>query len=166
MTIGSRKEPMTKIKIFIVFSVRSFYLSVVTRSIRTDKLVFYAVLFQGNLKKSRVLIIRRVRLPLNELRAVIGLDTLNLKWKIFQHVVKKKCAAMGAVFFKYLHITEPRVFINGSILVQTQARISKTRTRDKLNIDLDPLAGVLHLFIRTIILLRIRQLNRDKANAL
>ena len=67
----------------------------------------------------------------------------------FHHILKKYCRGIGVVFFKGFHITEPREFIDSSILVEvcTFNFTNQTGGRNVFDVDLYTLAGVEHLLI-------------------
>ena len=70
-------ERMRRIEIFIVFAVRSFYFTVMSRSVRFDEFVLYATLFETRLKQCGLVSIGRK--PVCELGSVIRLYALYLK---------------------------------------------------------------------------------------
>ena len=69
--------------------------------------------------------------------------------EIIYKVIYKEGRGIGAVFPKSLHKTPSGILINRSILIEMLAfgLIYKTDGRDKFNINLDTLSGILHLLI-------------------
>lgn len=87
---------------------------------------------------------------LGEFLAIIGLDALNLERDAFEHMFQKYRGGVGTVFLKGLKITESGIFINDGILIKLLAfgLAHDTSIWNKFDVDLHPLAGMLHLFIR------------------
>lgn len=71
------------------------------------------------------------------------------------------------MFFKCFKKAEPTVFVNGGILIELfPLRLShKAGRRDEFNINLNTLAGILHLLIRLGNILGIWQFDRHLATS-
>ena len=69
------------------------------------------------------------------------------------------------MFFECLQVAKTAVLINCSVLVEFLPRsiANKAGRGDKFNVDLDALAGILHLLVRLGNILGIWQLDRHLA---
>lgn len=88
--------------------------------------------------------------PVGKLRSVIRLDTLDVQRESLYQVLHKQCGRIGAVFLKSFHKTPSRILINGSVLEEllpNDLAVFETGGRDKFDIHLDTLTGILHLLI-------------------
>lgn len=102
---------------------------------------------QGNLKESRIGFVCWITFPLYELGAVVSLDAFNREREALDQAVKKKRSCVRTVFLVNLTIPEPGKLVNGSKLIEPEIRICNARPRDELYINLNTLAGILHLLI-------------------
>ena len=95
---------MGSVEIFIIFSVRTFDFSVVSRCIWFDEFVTYATLFEARLEQCgrRML---RVAEPFCKLGSVVCLNTFYPERKSFNQMFKKYGRAIGTVFLKCFKIT-------------------------------------------------------------
>ena len=78
LKIIKRVEFVSGIKIFIVFAVGTFYLTVMARGERTDQFVGNLSLFERTLKERKITG-RRAAETLGKFKAIISLNTIHSK---------------------------------------------------------------------------------------
>ena len=86
--ILKRIKSVSGVKIFVIFSVGTLYLAVMSWRVGFDELVSYPTLFEARLKQCGSGIFR-VSEPLGKFHSVIGLNTFNRKFKGFEHMLQK-----------------------------------------------------------------------------
>ena len=136
----------------------ALHFAVVTWGIGTDELVADTQLFQFQLKE-RGFIGALWQEAVGKLGAVVGLDTFDEVRELFHDMAQEDGRGIGAVFLKRLNIPKPAVFVQEGILKPLCGRllIHNTSLRDKFHIDLNTLAGILHLLIGFRDILGVRQ---------
>ena len=86
-----------------------------------------------------------------KLRPVICLDTLYRTGKRLYKMINEQGRGIGAMLLEGLNKTPAGVFINSSILKElftNYLAVFQAGRRDKFNIYLNPLSGIVHLFVR------------------
>lgn len=149
LKIGKRIELVRSVKLLVILAMAAFDLTVVSWSIGPNKLVANAELGEGGFKERRLVLFTSNE-TISEFRAVIGLDALNEEWKLLSTVADELGRGIGAVFLKGFEVTETAELVEESVLVKTALFGSlphKAGCRHELHVDLDALAGILHLFI-------------------
>lgn len=156
------KEAVRSIEFFIVFPVAALDFPVVSRGVWLDQLVSDSKLRQSLLKESWLRILPSNK-AIGEFSAIVSLDALNSIRETFYAMLNKQRRRIGAFLWESLQVTKTAVLINESILIPLGwfCLPNDASLRDKFDIDLDPLAGILHLLIRFgCIFLWIRQFLR------
>ena len=147
--IKKRIKFMRSIEVFVIFSVRTFYLAIMARSKRLDELVPDAESVQLTLKQVRH---RRLigKESLGKFSAIVGLDTEDLKRSGFDQVFQKDGRRIRAVLLKGFQIAPAGKFIDCSVLVKLLAFCVSNDTDfwNKLHINLNSFTRKVHLFIR------------------
>lgn len=150
-------EGMLVIESLLVFTVAAFYLAVMTWRIRPDKLMSDPQLLQRRFKKSWL--VSGCRKPVGKFQTIIGLNALHrnaLPGKFQNNLLQKICGRKGALLWISAQNAIAGKLINSGVLIQPQFWVCDTFSGYYLNVDLDPLAGMRHLFIRLgCILLRL-----------
>lgn len=164
--ILKRIKCMSGIKSLVIFTMTALYLSIMSGCKGADQFMPDTQLLQANLKQGRFIRPTIRRETLCELLSIICLYAFNGEWENFYQVFQKDLGGIGTVFLKSLHKTPAGVLINGGILIELAATcsIDKADRRDKFDIDLDTLSGMVHLLIGLWDVLRIRKM--DSHNAL
>ena len=90
---------MRSIEVFIIFSVRTLHLAVMTRCVRFDELVSYPTLFEASLKQCGSGL-PSVTKSFCKLCSVIGLYTLYREFKCLEHMLQKHRRGVCIMFFK------------------------------------------------------------------
>ncbi len=155
---------MGGIKAFIVLSMAPLNLAVMSWRVGTDQFVPDAVLFQMLLKKGGLVPVGSK--AVGKFIPVIGLDALNRAGKGSHEVVYKEGGRIGAVFLKSLNKTPSGILINSSILEEAfsgDPAVYKAGGRDKFDIYLNALFGMVHLLVRLGNIFRIGRMNRHHA---
>ena len=134
---------------------------------RTDKLVLNLSLFE-RARKERKIVWRRAAKALREFKTVVSLNALDGKtepFKMVEHMNEKLCRGICTVLFKGFKITISRKLIDSGILIEsfTFGCPHKASRRDKFDIYLYTLTGIIHLFIRFGDILGILWLDRHLA---
>lgn len=139
---------MRSIELLVIFTVATLHLAVVARCVGTDELVADAELFQFQLKEGRF-IGAFWQEAVGKLSAVVGLDTFNEIRELFHNMAQKNGGGIGAVLLKSLYIPESAVLIQEGILkpLRRLLLVHNTSLRNEFHIDLNTLAGILHLFV-------------------
>ena len=140
---------MGRIEVFVVFSVRSFYLTVVSWSVRSDQLVSYSFLFEVYLKERHIVWIFAAAKLLGKFKAIVGLYALHIERKCLEHMLKKNSGRISALFSESLYISEPGVLINSCVLIESLALgiAYDAGCRDDFYINLHSLPWIEHLLI-------------------
>lgn len=155
LEIGKGKELVGSVEVFIVLAVAAFDLAVVSGGIRSDEFVADAQLGQGRFKEGGQMLLASDK-AIGELGTIVGLNALNEEGEFFNTVSDKFGRRKGIVFRESLQITETAIFVKEGVLVEI-ASIFRSLVRglpnqaalgDEFDIDLDPLARILHLLIR------------------
>lgn len=91
--------------------------------------------------------------------AVVRLDTFNEIRELFHNMTQEDSRGIGAVFLKSFDIPKAVVLVQEGILKPLCGLrlVHNTRFRDKFHIDLNTLAGILHLLIGLGNVLGVRQ---------
>lgn len=146
MKILERKEFVGSIEVLVVLAMAAF--AVMPGSVWPDLLVADTQLSQSLFKQGEGLLLAVVHL-IEELKAIVGLHTLDGIRELFDNMPEKLRGRVGAVLLKCPQIPEAAVFINERVLIPLCAILLSDNTGlgDELHIDLYPLAGVLHLFV-------------------
>lgn len=110
---------MGGIKPFIVFSVTSFYFTIMSWSKGTDQFVLDAVLHKMNLKNGRFIRTTIGTKTFGEFLPIISLDTLNRTRKSLNQMLKEQSGRIRTVLLKGFYKPPSGKFINGSILIET-----------------------------------------------
>ena len=155
---------MSRIKTLIVFAVTTFYFPVVPWCKRLNQFMADSMFSEMPLKQSRLVMV--CCKPIREFRSVIRLDTLNGQGKGFYQMIRKLSGGVGIVLFKGLYKAPAGKLINGSILKKMFSNdftVLEADGRNKFHIDLDPLPGMIHLFIGLWDILWIVGMNRHEA---
>ena len=140
---------MSSIETLIALAVASFYLSIVSGSKRPDQFMFDPMLHQLDLKNGRLVRTAIRGESFGKLLPIVRLYALNRDWESLDQMCREKGGVIGALLLKRLHKPPSGILINRSILIEMLAfgLIYKTDGRDKFNINLDTLSGILHLLI-------------------
>ena len=143
-------ETVGSIKVFVVFSVRTFHFAVVPRSIGTDELMSYPQLFEARLKERKLSFLVFIK-GFDELHAVVRLDTLYLERKRLYEHFEKLHGRVCTLFLESSDKAEARIFVYGGVLVETlfhDLRIAcNTDGRDDFYVYLHPFSRIMHLLI-------------------
>ena len=131
--IFQRIELMRRVKIFVVLSVRSFYLSVMTWRVRFYQLMLYTILFQMLFKERGPAFFRSK--PVCKFRPVVRLDAFHTETEEFQHVLQEYRRAVCAVLLKRLDIAETAVLVYRRILIKPFPFRSSDETRFRHKFD-------------------------------
>lgn len=166
LEVGEGEELVGSVEVLVVFAVAALDLSIVPGSIRTDELVADAELRKGGFEKGG-----QGLLPGDEavgkLRAVIGLHALNGEREFVGTMVDELSRGKGAAFGEGFQVTEAAIFVNKGVLIEMPSVFlrfphglpDQTAFRDEFDVDLDPLAGILHLLVGLGDIFGIRQLH-------
>ena len=146
--IKKRVKFMRSIEIFVIFTVRTLYLAIVTWGERPDELVPNAEFCQLLLEQMRSGFVRCELL--RKLRAVVSLDTKNLKWSGFDQMLQKDGRRVRAVLLKGFQIAPAGELVDCCVLVEL---LSFCISNDadlwhELHINLNSFARKVHLFVR------------------
>ena len=155
---------MGRVEALIVLPVAAFHLPIVPGRIGTDQLVADAVLLQTFLKKSGFVPMGGE--PVREFGPVVCLDALDFSGKCLYQMIHKLGGRVGAVFFKSLYKTPSRILINGSVLeklLSDDLAVFEAGRRNEFDIHLDPLAGIVHLFVGFGDILWVRRMDGHDA---
>ncbi len=136
------------VKTFIILSMASLYLPIVTGRERTNDFMSYSMSFQMFLEECRLVPVRSK--TVGKFCPIICLDALNGERERFYQVIHKLCGRIGAMFLESFHETPPGILINSSILEKlfsNDSAVFETGGRDEFDIHLDTLTGILHLLI-------------------
>ena len=155
---------MGRVEALIVLPVAAFHLPIVPGRIGTDQLVADAVLLQTFLKKSGFVPMGGE--PVRELSPVVCLDALDFSGKCLYQMIHKLGGRVGAVFFKSLYKTPSGKLINGSVLeklLSDDLAVFEAGRRNEFDIHLDPLAGIVHLFVGFGDILWVRRMDGHDA---
>lgn len=139
---------MSCVKTLIILPMASLYLSVMTRRIGADHFMPDSMCFQMRLEESRFVSVRSK--AVGKFRSIIGLDALDGERERFYQVLHKLRGRIGVVFLKSFHKTPPGILVKGSVLEEllpNDLAVFETGGRDKFDIHLDTLTGILHLLI-------------------
>lgn len=150
LEVGERKELVGSVEIFIVFTVAALDLAIVSWSIGADELVVDAELGEGVFKEGRFALFT-LNKAIGKLRTVVSLNAFNEKREFFDTMADELGRGIGTVFQKGFEVTEATELIEESVLVKPALFSSlphKTGCGDELHVDLDALAGILHLLVR------------------
>lgn len=149
LEIGERIELVGGVELLIVLAVAALNLAIVPWSIGADELVADAELGEGGFKERRFVLFTSNE-TISEFRAIIGLDALKEEGKLLGTVADEQGRGIGAVFPKGFEVAETAELVEESILVKPTLLGGlpyKAGCRNELHIDLDALAGILHLFV-------------------
>lgn len=140
---------MGGIEPFIILPVAALHLPVVSGRIGADHFMPYPMFLQTFLEKGWFIPVRGK--TVGELRAIVGLDTLDPAGKRLDKVFYKLRGRIGAVFLKSFYKAPSGVLINGGILEELfsdHLAVFQTDRGDKFDIYLDTLSRIIHLLIR------------------
>lgn len=140
---------MCGIETLVIFSVTSLHLSVVPWSKWSNLLVLNAMHSQASLKSCQVR--RGIGYEaFCEFQSVVCLDALNRKRKGLQQMLWKDSGCVGVMLIKGLHKTPSGGFIDRCVPVEflTFRFVNQTDCRNIFYINLEPRAGIEHLFIQ------------------
>lgn len=147
---------MGRIETLIILPMAALHLSVMPWGKRTDEFVTYPVHFQMFLEKSGLLPVSGK--SVGKFSSIIGLNAFDRTRKGFYQMFYKLGGRIGAVLLKCLYETPTGVLVNSCILKKLfsdHLGVFQTGRRDKFHIDLNPLSGMIHLFIGFRDVLRI-----------
>ena len=133
---------------FIVLPVAAFHLPIVTGSLGPNDFVADPVHFQVFLEKGGFFPMGGK--AVGKFRPVVCLDAFNGAGKSLHEVIYKLSGRIGIVLLKRLHETPTGEFINGRVLKELFSdylTVFQTGGRNKFYIYLNPLSGIIHLFI-------------------
>ena len=159
---------MSGIEPFIILSVTSFDLTVVSRGVGLYKLMTDAVSFELLFKQGGRIGAFESGKPLCEFRTVVGLNTFHLKRGGLKEHVEEPGGSIGVVFVEGLDKTPTGTFVYGGVLIELftyDPRVLKADGRDIFNIDLNALTGVGHSLIRLRDILGVGRLYRSHMKA-
>lgn len=140
---------MGSVKFLVIFSVAALHLAVVPGCIRANQFVADAKMVQLQLKHGR-LFTSFWQKSVGELSAIVRLYAFNQIGKALDNMAKEHCGRIGAVFLKSLKIAKAAVFVQKGILEPLCWLLlaHDAGLRNKLDVNLYSLAGILHLLIR------------------
>ena len=152
------KKLMRSIEVFVVLAMTALDLTIVSGSIGLDELVPDAQLSQSLLKESGNVSFRVIE-PVSKLRTIICLNTRNGVGETLHTVLDELRRGVGTVFLEGLQIAKPGVFIDEGILVELLVCgiAHQAALGHELDVDLDSLAWIGHLFVRLGNVFGIRQ---------
>ena len=107
LEIIKRIKGMGSVEVFVILTVRAFYLTVMAWSERTDQLMFNLKLLKRTLKECKIAWYRAGE-ALGEFKAVVGLNTFDRETalsEVFQHIKQKLSGGIGTILLKSLKIT-------------------------------------------------------------
>ena len=138
------------VEAFLVFSVASFNLTVVTGRLGADLLVLDVQQAQSFFEFGQVsgFVITEA---IGEFEAVVGLNTFHFDAFSLELIDNPKQELVGRISGLFRVSTKDSVsgvFINGSVLEQSKLGVSNTFAWNDFYIDLDPFSGMCHLLIR------------------
>lgn len=133
---------------FVVLPVAALHFAVMPRRVRADELMGDAVPLQMLLEQRGLIPVSRE--TVRELRPVICLDTLDTAGECLYQVFEEPGGGISALLSKGFHKAPAGIFIDRGILIEMLpfCSVHKTYGGYKLNIHLDTLSGIEHLFIR------------------
>lgn len=139
---------MGSIKILVVFSVAALDLAVVSGCIRANQFVADSQASQLQFKHCW-LFTSFWQKPVGELSAIVRLYAFNQIGKALNDMAEKHCRRIGTVFLKSLKIAKAAVFIKEGILEPLCWLLLTYNAglRNKLDVNLYSLAGILHLLV-------------------
>lgn len=155
---------MGGIKAFVVLPVAALNLAVMPWRVGADQLMPDAVLFQVLLEEGGLVPVRGE--AVGKFSSIIGLDALNGAGEGFHKVLHKEGGRISALFLKSLNETPSGILINGGILeemLSDDVAVYKAGGRDKFDIYLNALSGMVHLLVRLGNIFRIGRMNRHHA---
>ena len=158
-------EPVGGIEPLVVFPVAALHFPIVPWRKRADQLVPDPQLFQTHLKNGRLIRTAIRGKTFCKLLSVVRLHALYGARKSFYQVLQKEHGGVGAVLLKSFYKAPAGVFVNGSVLIEllSFSLVHKADGRNKFHVDLDALAGMIHLLIRLGDILGIRRFYSGKA---
>ncbi len=140
---------MRTIEPFLVFTMTSLHLSVMSWGIGANQLVTDAKLRHRGFKE-RGDIAFTVGKPIRELEAIIRLDVLNLypsPLKPNDHILQEVRGRVGTLLWVSTQVSYSGILIYGSVLKQPFTGIYKTAAWDDLHVDLEAFTGMRHLLV-------------------
>lgn len=155
---------MSGVKAFIVFPMDAFHLSVVTGCKWPDHFVPDPVGFQVFLKKSRL--IPMGGKAVGELTAIVCLDAFDPAGERFYQMLHELCGRIRIMFLKSFHKTPSGILINGSVLEELfpdHPAVFQAGGRNKFDIHLDTLPGIVHFLIKFGNILRVGRVDGHDA---
>ena len=141
-------EAVRSIEFFVVLSMRTLDLAIVTRRANTNQLVPDAKLTKRFFKK-RFSISAAWIFAVGKFRTIVCLDALNGIGKTLCTMPDKHGRRIGAVLLKGFQIAEAAEFVNERVLIPfgTILLADDAHARDEFDVDLDALTGILHLLV-------------------
>ena len=148
--VGEGPEAVSCMETFLILTVTALVLAIVTRGIGTNELVTNAEFSCSRFKQRRDVAFG-IGETVGKLKAVVCLKTFHgyaLSAKAFNNVMQEMCGGIGTLFGISSQNAVSGVFVDHRILIEFQSRFCDAGSGNDLYVDLDALAGVLHLFIR------------------
>ena len=139
---------MGRIEALIILSVAAFHLPIMPWGKGPDDFVADPVYFQTFLEKSGLLPVGGKMV--GEFGPIIGLDAPGHTGNGLHQMSCKLSGGIGAVLLKCLHAPPAGILVNGRVLeelLSAHLGVFQTGKRNKFHINLDPLSGMIHLFI-------------------
>ena len=140
---------MSCVETFLVFPMAALDLAVVARGVGTNELVTNAKLGSGGFKQRRNVAFG-IGETVGKLKSVVRLNTFHdhaFSAKGFNNAPQEMCRRIGTLFGVSSQNAVSGVFIDRRILIELQFRVCDSGSGHDLYVNLDALAGVLHLFI-------------------
>lgn len=141
---------MSRIEPLVVLPVTTFYFPIVPGSEWADQLVADPKLCQPCLKHSGIVRAAIGTKALGKLLPIVRLDAFDPERCSLDEVFKKTHCRIRTMLIKGFYETPARELINGGELIEALSLgvTDQTGGRNELDIDLNALTGIIHLFIR------------------
>ena len=148
--VGEGIEATDVIETPLILTVTALHLSIVPGRVGADELVANPQFFRSGFKEG-LEITAAVGEAIGEFKAVIGLDTFNgntLAGKMRSDLRKEISGGIRALLLVSGQNAIAGILVDGGVLIQLHLRIGDAAAGYDLHIDLDALAGILHLLVR------------------
>lgn len=155
---------MRRVKALVILPVAAFHLPIVPWRKRPDDFVADPVHFQVLLEESGFFSVSSK--TVGKFCPIVCLDAFDGAGEGFQQMLYEQGGGIGIMFLKSLHKAPSGVFINGCVLVELLSdylAVFQTDRRDKFYVYLNPLSGIIHLFIGFRDILWIWRMNGHNA---